>query len=94
MEMMIAMLQMSADYMTLGAVTQIVGTLNQFVTALRTIAIPVATVMLIIAGIMWFTMGEQGPAKAKKVIIGVVIGIIIIFAADTIATWLQSKSSF
>lgn len=94
MELIIAMLQMSVDYMTVGAVNQIVTTLNEFVTALRTIAIPVATVMLIVAGIMWFTMGEQGPARAKKVIIGVVIGIVIIFAADTIATWLQSKSSF
>lgn len=92
--MIIAILQLSSDFMTLGAVTQIVSTLNQFVSALRTIAIPVATVMLIVAGIMWFTMGEQGPARAKKVIIGVVIGIVIIFAADTIATWLQSKSSF
>lgn len=94
MEMMIAMLQITIDQLTLGAVNQVVGTLNQFVTALRTLAIPVATVMLIIAGIMWFTMGEQGPARAKKVIIGVVIGIVIIFAADTIATWLQSKASF
>ena len=94
MELIIAMLQMSVEYMTVGAVNQIVTTLNEFVTALRTIAIPVATVMLIVAGIMWFTMGEQGPARAKKVIIGVVIGIVIIFAADTIATWLQSKSSF
>ncbi|HLQ98104.1 MAG TPA: pilin [Candidatus Dormibacteraeota bacterium] len=94
MEMMTVILQMSVEYLSLGAVNNFVSTVDEFVAALRTIAVPVATLMLIVAGIMWFATGEQGPARAKKLIVGVVIGLVIIFAADAISNFVQTRSSF
>lgn len=97
MQMFFDMLQFStyyAQYVTLGAITQTTGTIENITSGLVTLGVPLGALMLVIAGIVWMVGGQNGPRLAKGFILGVAVGLILIFAADALASWVASQASF
>ncbi|SOC45073.1 pilin [Salinicoccus kekensis] len=83
-----------AQSMSLGAINQTTSTIENITSGLVTIGVPLGALVLVIAGIVWMVAGQQGPRMAKGLIIGVAVGLILIFAADALASWVASQASF
>ena len=97
MQMFFNMLQFITYYsqnVTLGAISQTTGTIENITSGLVTLGVPLGALMLVIAGIVWMVGGQNGPRLAKGFILGVAVGLILIFAADALASWVASQASF
>ena len=62
-----------------GLTDGIVEAARTLYSILRTVAIPAAAIALAFAGYMIFTQGEDGMEHAKKVILWILIGVMVIF---------------
>lgn len=97
MHMVFEMLQFLTyytQYASLGAISQVSGTIENITSGLVTLGVPLGGLVLVIAGITWMVAGQNGPRIAKGLIIAVGVGLILIFAADGIASWFASQASF
>lgn len=87
-------LNYTVNYLSIGAISQTTSTIENITSGLVTIGVPLGALVLVIAGIVWMVGGQQGPRLAKGFIIGVAVGLILIFAADALASWVASQASF
>jgi hypothetical protein len=94
MEMLFTFLTVLNDFVYLGAVTQTANTIENITGGLVTLGVPLGALVLVVAGIVWMIGGQQGPRMAKGLIIGVAVGLILIFAADALASWVASQANF
>lgn len=75
-------------------VESIVQTLSDLLNALQLIAIPVAAVMVVIAGYQFFRGGEEGPQKAKKLLVYLLVGLVLVFGATAIVNGVRDRIAF
>lgn len=87
-------LNYTLNYLSLGAIEQTTSTIENITSGLVTIGVPLGALVLVIAGIVWMVGGQQGPRMAKGFIIGVLIGLVLIFAADALASWVANQANF
>ena len=69
------------------------GVLYRISTIVAVIAGVIAVIMIIVAGLRYVTSGgdAQKAAEAKKTILGAIIGIVVILAAQTIITFVVRR---
>ncbi|HEC2146828.1 TPA: hypothetical protein R1903_002400 [Staphylococcus delphini] len=58
------------------------------------IAIPASALFFAVGGFYWLSDGDNGKVKAKKVWMGVAIGLAVIYSALSIAEWIKSNIGF
>lgn len=75
-------------------VNNITRTLSELLGTLQLIALPVAAVMVAIAGYQFFRGGDEGPQKAKKMLVYLLVGLVLVFGAKAIVDGVRTNITF
>lgn len=66
-------------------ITPLVNFFNEIVTLIRNVMTPVSVVALVICGAMWvFSSDQQSVTAAKKWMLRIILGLVIIWAGPTV----------
>lgn len=60
-----------------------------FYTIIRSVGVSVAAIAVVLSAYQIFAGGEEGMARAKKIILFVAIGIVVIFIAPLVMVWIR-----
>lgn len=75
-------------------VNNITSTLSEILGTLQLIAVPVAAVMVAFAGFQFFRGGDEGPMKAKKSLVYLLVGLVLVFGAKAIVDGVRANITF
>ena len=73
---------------------KIISSIANATSMLQTAAIATAALMILISGYFFLFGGDEGPRKAKKMLIYVFIGLILILGANVLAQWGAHQVAF
>lgn len=73
---------------------KIISSIANATSMLQTAAIATAALMILISGYFFLFGGDDGPRKAKKMLIYVFIGLILILGANVLAQWGADQVAF
>ncbi|QRN92757.1 hypothetical protein DD607_05155 [Salmonella sp. 3DZ2-4SM] len=73
---------------------KIISSIANATSMLQTAAIATAALMILISGYFFLFGGDEGPRKAKKMLIYVFIGLILILGANVLAQWGADQVAF
>ena len=73
---------------------KIISSIANATSMLQTAAIATAALMILISGFFFLFGGDEGPRKAKKMLIYVFIGLILILGANVLAQWGADQVAF
>jgi hypothetical protein len=73
---------------------KIISSIANATSMLQTERIATAALMILISGYFFLFGGDEGPRKAKKMLIYVFIGLILILGANVLAQWGADQVAF